>query len=73
MKQPIYENIRTFADRRNTTISAIEQHFGWANGTIRKWSTAKSLPLDKIKQVCKYLEIDPYTLILEGIDMDLVE
>jgi len=69
----IYKTIRDVSKKRHIPVSKLESDLGFANGTIRKWDAAESLQLGKIKAVAKYLEIDPYTLLLIGVDLDTLE
>lgn len=68
----MYSTIRSFAKKRHVSISRIESDLGFANGSIRKWEEAQTISLQKIKAVANYLHIDPYTLLLAGVDMDRV-
>lgn len=69
----IYDTIKDVAEKQSVSIRKIETDLGFSNGTIRAWSTSQSLPLVKIKRVAQYLKVDPYTLLLVGIDMDKVK
>ncbi|WP_258115614.1 XRE family transcriptional regulator [Levilactobacillus yiduensis] len=69
----MYSTIQKFAKKRHVPISRIESDLGFANGSIRKWETADSISLKKAKSVAEYLHIDPYTLILAGVDMERID
>ena len=69
----IYDTIRNLAKKRKVSIRQIEMDLGFGNGTIRQWNDAPNIPLSKIKHVAEYLHVDPYTLLLVGIDMDRVK
>lgn len=69
----IYETIKDIAQKRHVPISRIEHDLGFSNGTLNKWNDSNSLPLGKVKAVAQYLQVDPYTLLLVGVDMDKVK
>lgn len=69
----IYETIQNIAKKRHVSVRQIEKHLGFSNGTINKWNDSSAIPLGKVKAVAEYLDVDPYTLLLVGIDMDRVE
>lgn len=68
----MYSVIKNFAKKRHVSISRIENDLNFANGSIRKWETAETISVKKIKAVAEYLHVDPYTLLLAGVDMDKV-
>lgn len=69
----IYETIQDIARKRNVSIRQIELDLGFYNGTIKRWETTNTIPLSKVKAVAGYLHVDPYTLLLIGVDMDTVK
>lgn len=68
----IYDTIKDIADKRNVSIRQMETDLHFANGTIRRWNTSL-ISIPKIKKVANYLHIDPYTLLLVGVDMEKIE
>lgn len=68
----MYTIIKGFAKKRNVSIRKVEMDLGFANGTISKWETAETISVKKVKAVAEYLHVDPYTLLLAGVDMDKV-
>lgn len=69
----IYETIRNVAKKQNVSIRKIEQDLGFSNGTIHYWNNSDSLPKSKIKAVAEYLHVDPYTLLLIGVDINTIK
>lgn len=69
----IYKTIQEIAQKRGVSVRKIETELNFSNGTIHKWETAQTLPLGKIKAVANYLNVDPYTLLLVGVDMSKVK
>lgn len=68
----IYETIQDLAKKRNTSIRQIENDLHFSNGSIGRWDDAQTISLEKVKRVAMYLHVDPYTLLLVGIDMNKV-
>lgn len=68
----MYTIIKGFAKKRNVSIRKVEMDLGFANGTINKWEDSGSISLKKVKAVAEYLHVDPYTLLLAGVDMDKI-
>lgn len=68
----MYTIIKDFAKKRNVSIRKVEMDLGFSNGTINKWEDSESISLKKVKAVAEYLHVDPYTLLLAGVDMDKV-
>lgn len=69
----IYQTIKYIAKKQGLPIRQLEHDLGFANGTINKWDKASTLSIPKIKAVATKLGIDPYTLLLVGLDLDSVE
>ena len=69
----IYETIQNLAKKRNKSIRKIESDLGFSNGTIRKWDESQTISISKVKSVANYLGVDPYTLLLVGIDMNSIK
>lgn len=70
----IYETIQDLCRKRKVSVRQMENDLKFYNGTVRRWDDLDvPIPLKKIKAVAKYLHVDPYTLLLVGIDMDKVE
>ena len=62
----IYDNIKRAAKPRGVSISAIEEHFGYARGSICKWNTVEP-SVAKVKEVAEFLGV-PITALLETAD-----
>jgi len=69
----IYETIQDLAKKKNTSIRQIEVALHFSNGTIRKWDNSQTISLSRVKAVANYLKVDPYTLLLVGIDMNSIK
>lgn len=69
----IYSTIKNIAKKKQISIRKIESDLGFSNGTISKWDDSKTLSINKVKAVANYLEVDPYTLLLVGINMNSVD
>lgn len=69
----IYDTIKRFADKRSVSIRQMETDLGFSNGTVGRWNDSPTIPLKKIKAVADYLKVDPYTLLLEGIDFNKLQ
>lgn len=53
----LYEKIKVLAAQKSVSIRQIEEHFGYGNGTIRRWG--KQIPgVDKVKKVADYFNVD---------------
>lgn len=60
MRTPIelVQHIREMCKASGTSLTKLEELFGWANGTIGKWSKNKKLPShDKLRKIADYFEI----------------
>ena len=52
----LYEKIKELAAQKHVSIRQIEEHLGYGNGTIRRWS--KLTPgVDKVRTVAKYFNV----------------
>ena len=52
----LYEKIKELAAQKHVSIRQIEEHLGYGNGTIRRWS--KQTPgVDKVRAVAKYFNV----------------
>lgn len=52
----LYEKIKELAAQKHVSIRQIEEHLGYGNGTIRRWS--KQTPgVDKVTAVAKYFNV----------------
>lgn len=59
MKTPIelVEYLRKLCKENGTSLTKIEELFGWANGTIGKWSKNKKLPShDRLKAIADHFD-----------------
>ena len=64
----IYDNIKRAAKPRGVSISAIEEHFDYARGSICKWNTVEP-SVAKVKEVAEFLGV-PITALLEVADAE---
>lgn len=62
----IYQNIQRVAKNKKLSIREVEQHFGFSNGTMRKWQN--SAPADKLSRVANYLGVTSDYLILGHVN-----
>ncbi len=69
----MYETIKKYTDKRDVSIRRVERDLNYPNGTIRNLDRSNRIPIDKVKAIAEYLGIDPYTLLLDGIDMERVQ
>lgn len=58
----IVENIRKECERKRTSLTKLEEKFGWGNGTIGKWKNSKRIPLDKLISIAEELNCPLYQL-----------
>lgn len=59
MRTPIelVEYLRKLCKENGTSLTKIEELFGWANGTIGKWSKNKKLPShDRLKAIADHFD-----------------
>ena len=66
----IYDTIKEFAKKRSVSIRQMETDLGFSNGTVNRWNGSATISLKKVQQVAEYLNVDPYTLLLDGIDFN---
>lgn len=69
----IYDTIQKIARRKGLSVREVERICGFAHGTIKRMDTGKTISLPKVKAVAHALGVDPYTLLLVGIDMGKVK
>lgn len=70
----MYKTISELCRKQHTSVRQVEIALGFYNGTIHRWDDPNTpIPLGKVKAVAEHLHVDPYTLLLVGIDMDRVE
>ena len=62
----IYDNIKRVAKPKGISISAIEEHFDYARGSLCKWNTVEP-SVAKVKAVAEFLGV-PITALLETAD-----
>ena len=54
----LVEFIREKAKDQNSSLTKMEELFGWSNGTIGKWKNAKKYPgHDKLKTIADFFKI----------------
>lgn len=54
----IVERIRTFCKENGTSITKLEEEFGWSNGYIGKWAKArKRPPIEKLSMIANRLNV----------------
>lgn len=52
----LYEKIKELASRKGVSIRQIEEHFGYGNGTIRRWGT-QNPSIDKVRNIANYFNV----------------
>ena len=70
----LVEYLRKLCKENGTSLTKIEELFGWANGTIGKWSKNKKLPShDRLKAIADHFDKTVAEIIgEEGEVMNLV-